>query len=134
MIDADLRQPTRSSVPPQPARTPSKRRRKSRSGPKLSCVWFCLLSLQWAALTVLGMVFLRPHPLSTGDWIVAGLGGALALFYLWVACAVYGRKRYIFEIAVACAGLGLLSIPIGTFISLMLMSEMFASKHDFTKV
>jgi len=112
----------------------SRRRRSSRKrGPLLAAIWFCLLGLFWMLLMALALKFLRPHPLVTSDYIVGSVGIALAGFYFWVAFAVYGRRRYILTPAFVCAGFGLLNFPIGTALSILLLSDLMARKHDFTK-
>jgi hypothetical protein len=113
---------------------PQKRRRhRSRPGPLLPTIWFLLSGLNWIALTILALIFFVRHPLSTSDLLVGCLGVALGFFYFWVAYAVYCRKKYIIDIAFACAGLGILSIPVGTILSLFLVASLMARKHDFTK-
>lgn len=109
------------------------RRRKNRRGPGLPTLWFSILGVHWFVLTALGLVYLRPHPLGPSDFAVATLGGLLGVFYLWVAYAVYRRRRYILDAAFACAGLGLFSFPVGTCFSVLLISCVIKRKHDFTK-
>ena len=57
----------------------------------------------------------------------------MGLFYFWVGYAVYKRRAYIWNIAVACAGIWLLGIPSGTVISLLLISNLIAARHSFTR-
>ncbi len=110
-----------------------RRHRSRRPGPLLPTIWFSLLGLNWWGLTTLALIFLRPHPLTQSDYVVGSIGGVLGLFYLWVGVAVYQRRRYILDCAFVCAGLGLLSIPIGTFFSVLLISSLMSRKHDFTR-
>ncbi len=114
---------------------PAARRRRSsrRRGPLFASIFFCLLGLGWMALMVLALKFLRPHPLTTSDYIVGSVGIALAGFYFWVALAVFQRRKYILTAAFVCAGFGLLNFPIGTALSILLMSDLAARKHEFTK-
>ncbi len=84
-------------------------------------------------LITLAIHFLRPHPLATGDYLIWSIGMVVGCFYLWVASAVYRRRRYILDIAFVCAGLGLLSFPVGTVFSILLLSSLVDRKHDFTK-
>jgi hypothetical protein len=117
-----------------PDEKPQKRRRhRSRPGPLLPTIWFSLLGLNWIALTILALIFFVRHPLSISDLLAGSCGVALGLFYFWVAYAVFCRRKYILDIAFACAGLGILSIPVGTILSLFLVSSLMARKHDFTK-
>jgi hypothetical protein len=108
------------------------RRRSRRRGPLFPTIWFFLVGISWCTLITLAVAFLRPRPLVTPDYVVCGVGFLLAIFYFWVACAVYRRRKYIFDIAMVCAGLGLLSIPIGTCFSILLLSSLMERKHDFT--
>jgi len=84
-------------------------------------------------LITLAVHYFRPHPLATGDYVVWSIGMVVGCFHFWVASAVYRRRRYILDIAFVCAGLGLLSFPIGTIFSILLLSSLMARKHDFTK-
>ena len=113
--------------------TTGRRQRSRRRGPLLPTVWFCVLGVNWWVLTTLGLIYLRPHPLSAGDLGVGAVGGVVGFFYFWVAYAVYHRRRYIIDIAFACAGLGLLSFPVGTVFSILLLSTLMSRRHDFTK-
>jgi len=110
-----------------------RRRRRSRRGPIFSTIWFSLLGVHWFILVGLVLILWRPHPLSTNDLLVGSCGGLLGLFYFWVAYAVYHRRQYIFDIAFVCAGLGLLAFPFGTGLSILLLSNLTARKHHFTK-
>jgi len=109
------------------------RRRSHRAGPIFSTVYFSLLALHWIALGTVGLYYLRPHPLSDADYFVGGLCVIMGLFYFWVGYAVYKRRAYIWNIAVACAGIWLLGIPSGTVISLLLISNLIAARHSFTR-
>jgi hypothetical protein len=116
--------------PPMPS---SRRRHRSHRGPLFPTIWFSIVGINWCALITLAVIYLRPRPLTTTDFAVVGIGLLMGLFYFWVAYAVYRRRRYIIDIAFVCAGLGLLSIPLGTCFSIMLLSSLMARKHDFTK-
>ena len=89
--------------------------------------------MSWIGLYVFVKLYLRPSPLTTSDYVVGGIVGLLGLFYFWVAYAVYRRKRYIVDVAFACAGIGLLSFPFGTLLSVLLISSLMSRRHDFTK-
>jgi hypothetical protein len=112
---------------------PGSRRRSRRRGPLLPAIWFTILGLSWIGLMVVALAVLRPHPLTTSDYLVGSIGLGLGAFYFWVAYAVYRRRRYILTAAFVCAGFGLLSFPIGTAFAALLLSSLMARKHDFTK-
>lgn len=118
---------------PNAEQTPGRRRRSRRRGPVLPTVWFCVLGVNWWVLITLGLIYLRPHPLSSGDLCVGTVGGLVGCFYFWVAYAVYHRRRYIIDVAFTCAGFGLLSFPVGTLFSILLLSSLMSKRHDFTK-
>lgn len=111
---------------------PARRRRKSR-GPFYASVWFALHALNWVAVSYLALKYLRPHPLTRSDMFVGAFGLLLAVFYVWVAVGVYQRRRSVFTPALACAGLGLFSIPFGTVLSIFLLVILMSRQHDFTK-
>jgi exosortase/archaeosortase len=92
-----------------------------------------LLAITWPTLIGVGLTYLRPHPLIATDYAVGALGILLGLFYFWVAYSVYHRRRYILNVAFACAGLGLLSFPAGTLFSILLLNNLMSNKHNFTK-
>ena len=104
-----------------------------RRGPLFPTIWFSIVGLNWMALSSLAMIFLRPRPWAPGDYVVWSIGMAMGAFCFWVAYAVYHRRRYILDIAFACAGISLLSFPVGTVFAIMLLSSLMARKHDFTK-
>jgi len=81
----------------------------------------------------LALKFLRPHPLIRSDYLIGLVGVGFCLFYFWVAYAVYRRRKYILTTAFVCAGFGLLNFPIGTVLAVVLLSNLTARKHDFTK-
>jgi hypothetical protein len=110
----------------------SRRRRSRRGGPLFPTIWFSLIGISWCVLILLAINFLRPHPLISSDYVVGGVGILIAIFYFWVAYAVYRRRRYIIDIAFVCAGLGLFSFPLGTLFSILLLSSLTARRHDFT--
>ena len=110
-----------------------RRRGSHRHGPVFTSIWFMLLGFNWFALVIVGLIFLRPHPLVATDYFVSSIGFGLGLFYFFVAYAVFTRRKYIVNVAFACAGLGLAGIPIGTIISLMLLASLSTSKHNFTR-
>jgi len=113
---------------------PSQRRSRShRRGPLLPTVWFFILGVNWTVLITLAVIYLRPRPLIAADFVVTGIGLLIGLFYFWVASSVYHRRKYILDVAFVCAGLGLLSIPLGTLFSILLLSSLTSRKHDFTK-
>ncbi len=92
-----------------------------------------LLGFNWFALMTLCLMLLRPHPLVASDYVVGAIGFGLGLFYFFVAYAVFTRRKYILNVAYACAGLGLFGFPIGTIISIMLLATLSTSKHNFTR-
>jgi len=57
----------------------------------------------------------------------------LGLVYSWLSYAVYRRRKYAFDIALVFAGIGLLNIPVGTLLSVFLLSSLMERKYDFTK-
>jgi hypothetical protein len=118
---------------PAPKQTSGRRQRSRRRGPLLPTVWFCVVGVNWWVLTALGLIYALPHPLKVGDFCIGALGGLVGCFYFWVAYAVYHRRRYIIDVAFACAGLGILSVPVGTLFSILLLSSLMSRRHDFTK-
>jgi hypothetical protein len=58
-------------------------------------------------------------------------GVLLGVLYFWVGFAVFKRRQYIWHLAVACAGIGLFALPMGTIFGLLLLSNLFAARHDF---
>lgn len=121
-------EPNDSSLEPQ-----KRRRSRSRKGPLFPTIWFSLIGINWIVLIELVLIFLRPHPLSTSDIVVGACGELMGAFYLWVAYAVYRRRKYIIDVAFACAGFGFLSFPLGTMFSMFLLSDLMIRRHDFTK-
>lgn len=110
-----------------------RRRRARKRGPLFSAIWFGLVGLQWVVLMFLALHYLRPHPLTTPDYLMGGVGIVFGLFYIWVGYSVYRRRKYILNVAFACAGLGLLAFPSGTIFSALLLSDLMSRKHDFTR-
>jgi hypothetical protein len=128
------------------------RSRGKRRGPLFATIWFFLLSLHWVALMVL-VFYLRGNSMNLADKFVASIGCLLAFFYLWVAFAVFRRRRYIWDIAMVCAGIWLFLMPIGSVIvmfsvnaipplllimtptgailALLIFSSLLSSKSDF---
>jgi hypothetical protein len=117
---------------PEEAERRVHRGRSRRRGPLFATIWLALLSLHWVALMVL-IYFYRRHPLTAGDLFVGSIGCMLALFYLWVAYAVYCRRRYIWDIAMVCAGIWLIAIPTGTILALLIFGNLLSAKSDFTR-
>ena len=65
--------------------------------------------------------------------IVGGLGVVVGLFHFWVAWAVYMRRGYIWNAALACAAFSILAVPVGTVISLLLLGDLFAVREEFKR-
>jgi len=111
-----------------------RRRRKSRKrGPLFATIYLSLIGLQWVALFTLVLVYLRPHPLVPGDIFMGALGMCVGGFYLWSARGVYMRRRYIYTPAFACGSFGLLGFPFGTVLSILLLTNLAAHRHELTK-
>jgi hypothetical protein len=55
----------------------------------------------------------------------------LSLLYCWVGCAVFMRRLYIFNIAVACSGVSLVNFPLGTILGVVLLLDLYSSKNEF---
>ena len=108
-------------------------RKSKRPSLIFASLWFCFLGLNWTALILLGLNYMRPHPLADGDKVIGALGILIALFYFWVAIGVYLRKNYIWSPAMVCASLSILSIPIGPIISIPLLSRLSAVKDEFMR-
>lgn len=121
------------SIQPDMSQIRRVRKHSGRSGPLLPCVCFCLLALHWILVGALGIYFLRPRPYTQWDVYVGAGFVAMALFYLWVAYAVRKRRKYIFNIAVTCAGFWLLGFPTGTVIAAYLISNLISARHAFTR-
>jgi hypothetical protein len=114
--------------------SPARRRRSSRRrGPLLPAIKFILLGILWILAVVGALAYLRPHPLTNTDYMVASIGFALGLVYFWVAIEVLRRRRYILTAAYVLAGFGLINFPFGTIISVVLLSELVSRQQDFTK-
>ncbi len=109
------------------------RRRSRRPGPRFATIWFSVLGVIWIGFTFVALDRWRPHPLGPADYAVGALGCLFGCFYFFVASAVYHRRKYIFDVALVCAGLGILAFPLGTLISLLLISNIAPRRHDFTK-
>lgn len=85
------------------------------------------------AFGTLATKYLRPHPLGTADYCMWAFCFAMGLFYFWVAYAVFMRRRYIYNIALACAGIWILGIPSGTILSILLITNLVSARYSFTK-
>jgi len=96
-------------------------------------VYFVLLALHWIALGTVGISYLRPHPLGYLDLFVGAVCVAVGLFYIWVGYAVFKRRAYIWNIAVACASIWILGFPTGTLLSLLLITNLLSARPRFTK-
>lgn len=117
-----------------------KRKRRSRQRPRRSsasflAVWLSLIGLNWVSVALLLLYFhplrhILDHSRELALEITLAVAGCL---YFWVAYAVHHRRKYILDIAFACAGLGLLMAPIGTVLSICLMGGLMSHRHDFTR-
>ena len=108
---------------------------RSRPGPLFPTVCFALHGVLDFVL-VATFFYLRPGFREESVGGLMGLAVVLAVFgviYFWVSYAVYRRRKYIFDIALVFAGLGLLNIPLGTLLSMFLLSSLMERKYDFTK-
>jgi hypothetical protein len=99
----------------------------------LPAIKFILLGILWILLAVGALVYMRPHPLTGTDYMVGSIGVAIGIFYFWVAIEVLRRRRYILTCAYVLAGFGLLNFPFGTLIAVVLLSDLVARQHDFTR-
>lgn len=102
-------------------------------GPIFSTIGFFLLGLNWIAFGTLGIIYLRPRPLGTSDYLMWAFCAAICLFYFWIAYAVYHRRSYIWNIAIACAGICVAAFPTGTLISVLLITNLFSAREKFVR-
>ena len=111
---------------------PLNRKRRTRQRPRRSsapflAVWFSLIGFNWVGAAMI-LLYFQPH------WPIREIALAVAgCFNFWVAYAVRQRRKYILDIAFACAGVGLLLVPIGTVLSICLMGGLMSHRHDFTR-
>ena len=112
---------------------PPYRQRSHRPGSIWSMLYFFLLGLHWVAFGFLGTHYVRKHTFDEIAFAIWAFCILMGLFYLWIGYAVYKRRSYIYNMALACAGIWLIGFPVGTIVSVLLLTNLADSRHTFTK-